>query len=136
MKKLIFDTPSIIYVIKRKAIDIVIDNYIQWLTLYEVLNAIWKEAYIVKSITINEARMLNEIFGELLSLLNIVEVRGKEEEILEIAMETGLTCYDASYIVVARMYGLKLVTEDRKLHEEARKYIEVMTANELLQGTS
>ena len=40
--------------------------------------------------------------------------------IVELALETGLSTYDASYLYVARFTGAELVTFDRRLEAAAR----------------
>ena len=39
--------------------------------------------------------------------------------VLQLALETGLTVYDASYLYVARSMGIELVTFDRRLRAAA-----------------
>ena len=41
-------------------------------------------------------------------------------QVVELALETGLSTYDASYIYVARSIGVELVTFDRRLEAAAR----------------
>jgi hypothetical protein len=47
----------------------------------------------------------------------VVSIEGADVEVLRVAAETGLTVYDASYIVLARRLDAVLVTEDRKIEE-------------------
>ena len=51
--------------------------------------------------------------------------------ILTIAVEEGLTYYDASYIHAAIQNNAALVTDDRKLHTAASKYVETNSSEEL-----
>lgn len=44
-----------------------------------------------------------------------------KEEVLELAVETGLSFYDASYLHVAMGAGLTLATEDAKLSKVAQQ---------------
>jgi predicted nucleic acid-binding protein len=41
-------------------------------------------------------------------------------EVLRLALETGLTTYDASYLYLARSLGVPLLTFDARLAEEAK----------------
>jgi predicted nucleic acid-binding protein len=48
-------------------------------------------------------------------------------------METGLTVYDASYLVLAQRGGLTLVTEDAKLRKMAGETVKAVSLVELTQ---
>ena len=47
--------------------------------------------------------------------LGVEEVTVDHDEILDLAAETGLTAYDASYLWIARQFQAELVTLDRQL---------------------
>ncbi len=49
------------------------------------------------------------------------------EKVLEVAVERGLTFYDASYAYVAETLGLSLVTQDRGLLRKSPAAIDVDT---------
>ncbi len=40
-------------------------------------------------------------------------------EVVDLALETGLTVYDASYLYLSRNLGMELITFDRRLREAA-----------------
>jgi len=96
----------------------------QWLTIYEVVNGLWKEAYLIKTLTIKEAIDVAKILREIISYMKILDPHKYEEEILETAYKLGITVYDASYIVLAKNKNLILVTEDSKLREKAENIVE------------
>jgi predicted nucleic acid-binding protein len=52
--------------------------------------------------------------------LAIEEIAVDDAAALEIALATGLTAYDASYLWLARQLGAELVTLDKKLRAAAR----------------
>jgi len=131
--KFLFDASSVIYALKLKRVGILHGNYIQHLTVYEVLNAIWKEAYLFKSLSYEEAKRFIGIFAEVLDYLNILSIRPYESEALKTAIDLGLTIYEASYIVLAEKNNLTLVTEDEKLREKASEKIKVMSLREIIK---
>ena len=135
-KKLLFDASSLIYALKLKCIDILYENYIQYLTIYEAINAIWKEAYLIKSLTFEEAKKLTNVIIEVLNYLNMLSIHPYESEVLAKAVETGLTVYDASYIVLAKKKNLKLVTEDKELMRKAHRTIKVTSIRNLIKQKS
>ena len=116
---------------KLKRIGVLAENYIQELTIYEVLNALWKETYVLRKMSIKEAESLLEVFIQLLSYLKVLDLRGLESEVFKIAVETGLTVYDASYLALARREKLTLVTEDVKLRNVASTMIQAVSLDEL-----
>ena len=54
-----------------------------------------------------------KLFEEVLKNLEKLSVGGALHEVLDVAVKSNITVYDASYIYVARRQGL--VTEDRDL---------------------
>ena len=46
-------------------------------------------------------------------------------------MKLGVTVYDSSYIILARRYGLTLVTEDRRLRAKAQGVVRCVSVDEL-----
>lgn len=68
--------------------------------------------------------MFEEFFSE-------VSVRRMPDmsDILELAARENLTFYDASYLIAAKKYGIKLVTEDRDL----LRFSECMSVEDLIR---
>ena len=111
--KLLFDASSVIYSLKLRSLKVLYDNYLQWLTIYEVVNALWKEAILTKAISPQEASEIVKLFTKTLGFMKMLSPHHYEDEILSIAGELNITAYDASYIVLAEKNGLTLVTEDK-----------------------
>jgi len=128
----LFDTSSLLFALKLRRIDFLQGNYVQQLTLYETINALWKEVFLVKSISIMEALKIISILNNILDLMNILDLRGLEKDVLKVAVEHEVTAYDASYIVLARKHGLTLVTEDRELKNKALEIVKAVSLNELI----
>ncbi len=82
------------------------------LTIYEIGNAIWK-SYRRGKLTNIDA--ITKLFEEVLGSVKKLGIGNEIREVLQIAVENNLTFYDASYLYIARKYGLKLVTEDQEL---------------------
>ncbi len=53
--------------------------------------------------------------------MTILPTEGNETAVTRIAIETGLTYYDASYLHTAKTLGLTLATEDTRLKAAATK---------------
>ena len=131
-EKLLFDASSIIYALKLKKPSLLHRNYTQWLTIYEVVNALWKEATIFNSLSPQDARKLVRIFREVVSFMEVLSPHPYEEEILSAAKELRITAYDASYIILSRKNNLMLVTEDEKLRRKASRIIKAAKLGDVL----
>jgi len=130
-QNLLFDASSLICALKQKKLDVLCDNYIQWLTIYEVINGLWKEAHSIKAMNVRDAINIARILKELVSYMNVLSPHGHEEELLMLALKAGITVYDASYIVLAKKYNLTLVTEDKILRAKAKNTIKTATLSEV-----
>jgi predicted nucleic acid-binding protein len=92
------------------------------LTVYEVGNALWKEARAGRLPWRETAGALSRVLSSLKMLDN-----PPLEKVLEVAVERDLTFYDASYAYVAETLGLSLVTQDRELLRKSPASIDVDT---------
>ncbi|HZP48660.1 MAG TPA: type II toxin-antitoxin system VapC family toxin [Vicinamibacterales bacterium] len=84
---------------------------------FELAHAAWKRA-----------RQFPDRAGDLADALDIVwqlEVRYRpidRRAVIETALQTGLTAYDASYLWLSRQLGVPLITLDRKLAAHAERF--------------
>ena len=89
----------------------------------EVLNAVWKHATVLGSFGVDVARERAEALRELVEE-GVVRVEGEGAyawEAFRLALELGVTVYDALYIAQARRLGAPLLTADRRQAEAARR---------------
>ena len=129
--RFLFDASSLVRALREARLQPLAGEATQWLAFYEVLNAFWKMAVLLKLLTLEEAGELAALLSELTGYMVILEPKGLEREILEAAASTGTTAYDASYIVLARRHGLTLVTEDKRLRRAARGIVEAVSLDDL-----
>jgi predicted nucleic acid-binding protein len=59
--------------------------------------------------------MMAKTINHVLNLLELIEIAGSEEEILDTAIKLKITFYDASYAYFAKAKDLRLITEDSRL---------------------
>jgi predicted nucleic acid-binding protein len=128
----LFDASSFIKALKLGKPEVLIDNFIQWLTIYEVVNALWREVYLLKFASTEKVLQLVDIVTDVVKYMKILSISNIEKEVLKISIELGLTAYDTSYIVLAQKHRLTLVTEDKKLMNKAQKHINVTSLDTLL----
>ena len=128
--KHLFDSSSIINLCSERKIERLLEGCTLNLAFYELGNAVWKQVHLHKALTQKEGSealaALTEVYGQMREL-HVEDT----STILNIAVEEGLTYYDASYIHAAIKNDAVLVTDDRKLHTAARKYVETTTSEEL-----
>jgi predicted nucleic acid-binding protein len=128
---LLFDASSLLAAVKAGRLDLLVGGRVHWLTLYEVCNALWRESRLLGRLTGEEAVRVMEVVADVVGEMEVLGVRGSEAEVLRVALSTGLTAYDASYVVVAAGEGLTLVTEDLRLRRGAEGHVEVVSVSEL-----
>ncbi|BFH74794.1 type II toxin-antitoxin system VapC family toxin [Sulfurisphaera javensis] len=93
-------------------IDFISSSHILDLTIYELGNAIWKDAKLLKRIKDPLSVMRN--FMIIISKMKTEKVTDYVEVML-IAMERDLTFYDSAYVYVAESKGYTLITYDSEL---------------------
>jgi len=129
---LLFDASSLIYALKLRNLKLLYDNYTQWLAVYEVINALWKEASLIGSISFQEALKLVKIFTEVVEFMKVLSPHPYESDILTMANKLKVSVYDASCVVLAREKGLLLVTEDDRLRIKAKSLVKTISLNDIL----
>ena len=107
---LLFDASSLVYTLKLKKLEVLYNNHTQWLAVYEVVNALWKEASLTGTLNLREALKITEVFTEAIEYMKILSPHSHENAILSLANKLKISAYDASYIVLARE---KLDTRNR-----------------------
>ncbi|WP_149564987.1 type II toxin-antitoxin system VapC family toxin [Sulfuracidifex tepidarius] len=111
----VFDSSSIYTVLERKKVGILGGNYTTFLAKFELGNIIWKGVYLHKRISKTDGLKLSSFITRLLNTMNMEDINCEEVE--EIAIDYGISFYDASYVWLARRLALPLVTEDIKLRK-------------------
>ena len=105
------------------------------LAYYELCNILWKEAFLLKLVDTQVALKTAEHLAYILSEMHVENLSSPKDlyELMKVALETGLTAYDASYLYAAEKLSATLVTEDNKLSEAAKKRgVNVISTNHYL----
>jgi predicted nucleic acid-binding protein len=90
-------------------------------TEYEIGNVLWKESQKKK---LKDPRRVATIFSEALRPMRKIEINSIPD-VLAVAMERGLTFYDASYAYIAEKHAMRLVTQDIDLLKKCKVAIPV-----------
>jgi len=113
----VLDTSSLLNLVRHLGSDSITylkGNYILTLTIYEVGNAVWKEASLIKRISMDEARELLSSLEHVYTFMEVTQPRNLHT-VLDTAHLLGITFYDASYIIAAHELDASLVTDDKRL---------------------
>jgi predicted nucleic acid-binding protein len=129
--KYLFDSSAIFGAIKENRIDLLIGNYTLELARFELGNIVWKDYFLQAKISKDEAKMILKAIKHALALMEVIPIEGNAEEILESAIQMKTTFYDASYVCLARIKELKLITEDLHLIKKAMSAIKVSVLNDI-----
>jgi len=85
------------------------------LAVKEVLNTIWRDYYVRRTISLDTAMRLQQVLSSMTGINILVEPEDKYVlRAFEIALKTGITVYDALYIALAVEKNTPLVTLDEK----------------------
>ena len=113
------------------ALDLVKGGYLLDLTLYEVGNALWRLQR-EKKLTVEGVLHLMGAVSRLTRWVEIVSASKLNlAEVMKRAVESGITLYDASYVVAAKLKGATLITDDAKLAKVASPEIKVANSRDL-----
>lgn len=126
--KALLDASAILNIVRELGSDSL--SYIRGcyeltLTPYEIGNAIWKEATLLKRLSIDEALALLNRIRFVHRYLNAVEPKSIEL-VLRTAHVLRITYYDASYVVVAKELNVPLVTDDSRLRKKVESSDDVV----------
>ena len=129
--KYLFDSSAIFRAIKENKIEVLAGNHTLELAKYELGNIIWKDLFLQATLSEQEAKMMIKAIKHTLIIMDVIEIAGIEEEILETAMRLKITFYDASYVYLAKAKGLKLITEDARLIKKIAQTVDSTTIDEV-----
>ncbi|RLG90813.1 MAG: hypothetical protein DRO36_05420 [Candidatus Hecatellales archaeon] len=123
--RLLFDASALLNVIrlhKQDAYRLLKGNLTLSLTKYEVGNALWKEALLLKRVSINEALETISLLDKVLKTMETVNPSNPSLT-LNLAYKLQTTYYDASYIAASTEKNAKLITDDTKLTRKVEEYM-------------
>lgn len=128
----LFDASSIVNLVKRGVLTPLAEGVTLNLTLYECLNAIWKEHTLLRRLDKEKALEFADIIADIFAVVESISIEKFEREVLELAINEKLTIYDASYLYIAIRKKLILVTDDISLQKKASKYVKTLSTEDLI----
>jgi predicted nucleic acid-binding protein len=127
----LFDSSAIFRAIKENKIELLNGNFTLELVRYELGNIVWKECALQAKISEQEAKMMIKTVKRVLSIMDVLEIAGNEEQILETSTKLKITFYDASYAYFAKAKELKLITEDIRLIKKVSPTVDVSSMDSI-----
>lgn len=127
----LYDASSIINLVKRGVIRVFAEGATLDLAVYESINALWMECYLFNRIRAEIAYKLLELLKGIFNTIDLYSMKGFEKEVFKMALEEGITIYDASYLYITMKNNLTLVTDDRKLKEVSSKHVKTLTSSQV-----
>ena len=136
-QRLLFDANAIYRLIREKpekAMDKLMEGTTISLVYYELGNALWREAHLLKRISIEEAEKSLSLMYAMLERMQVIKIDCEQGiEILQTAHKCNLTFYDSAYLVEAKKTSKILVTDDIKLAKAAEHLgVETLSSNKLI----
>jgi len=132
----VFDASSVVNLIRRGIIKPLGEGLTLDLAVYESLNAVWKECKVLRRINEKLALRYIEILAELFKIMELTSVKNHEKEVFKLALNEGLTVYDAAYLYTAITRNATLVTDDENLRRKASKHVKTLKSTDLAQQHS
>ena len=121
--KLLFDANAIYNLVREDpndAVDILSVGSTIHLAYYELGNALWRECFLLKRISKEEAERSLCFIYEILQRMQITSLDiDTGRLVLDAAGKFNLTFYDSAYLTEAKKSNTPLVTDDKKLARAA-----------------
>ncbi|HTY74708.1 MAG TPA: type II toxin-antitoxin system VapC family toxin [Candidatus Nanoarchaeia archaeon] len=123
--QMLFDANAI-YRLIRDYPDDALNHLAEGLTInlayYELGNALWRESFLLKRISEEDAKKSLYFTYEVLERMQIATINSeKGRSALDLACKLNLTFYDSAYLTEAKAFDKTLVTDDKKLAKAAEK---------------
>lgn len=91
------------------------------LAFAEICSVTWKRVKFFDEDMATSAKALGLARGFIDNTCNVVQSRELLQRAFELAVEEGITAYDALFLCLAQESGLQLLTTDEKLHQKVAR---------------
>lgn len=102
------------------------ENYTLDLARYELGNTLWKQRVLLKRLDDGDLKRMARLMSDVFALMRVLTVEGREEAVMKVAIELGVSFYDAAFVYQAKAVGASLVTEDERLAGKSRHFVTVV----------
>ena len=124
--KLLFDANAIYRLIREfpdEALDKLSEGSTINLAYCELGNALWRETFLLKRITKEEAEKSLSFMYAILGRMQVASLDSQGgTSVLDAAGKFNLTFYDSAYLTEAKKSNQTLVTDDKKLIKAAENF--------------
>ncbi len=135
---LLFDASSIFTLVRElrgEAPNKLSEGSTIFLAYYELGNAVWRECFLLKRISREEANKVLRAMFAIVQAMDVILLQNDDEAniILDKACEFNITYYDSAYVAEAHKSKKILVTDDKKLAKAADKIgVKTMTSKTVI----
>jgi len=126
----LFDSSAIITLIEKNKLDALLEGLTIDLSFYELGNSVWKQVNLYKTLSMDDAKVVLDAFMLVYNRMNKIQ-EVDPQSILMVALQEGITFYDAAYLQAAKDKKITLVTDDKKLKQASSKYVNTVTSREV-----
>lgn len=125
-QQLLFDANAIYRLVREipdDALVILSEGSTIYLAYYELGNALWRESFLLKRISKEEAELSLRFMYDVLKKMHIASLDSTPgTSVLDSACKFNLTFYDSAYLTEAKRSDKTLVTDDKKLVRAAENF--------------
>ena len=138
-RSLLFDASGIFALVRElrgEALNKLSEGSTIFLAYYELGNALWRECFLLKRISREEAeKLLGAMFGVLEAMdVVLLEDEAEGSAVLDKACELNISYYDSAYVAEALKSKKILVTDDKKLAKAAENAgVKTLTSRDLIR---
>lgn len=130
----LFDANAIVTAARSGRVDRLFGHHTLELGFFESTNVIWKLSAFRQEYTRDQGEDIVSLIQDLREEMNVLISDDLNlQAVYETAWDTGLTAYDASYIIGAYDTDAMLVTDDGGIHDQAPDDISLMGVSEVLE---
>ncbi|MGA3111175.1 MAG: type II toxin-antitoxin system VapC family toxin [Candidatus Bathyarchaeia archaeon] len=124
--QLLFDANAIFRLIREypdDASDKLNEGSTIYLAYYELGNALWRECFLLKRISLEDAERSLDFMYTILARMQVSSLDNEGgSSAFNVACKFNLTFYDSTYLAESKKSNKILVTDDKKLAKAAEKF--------------
>lgn len=128
----LFDASAIFSLIRLNRIEPLSGGFTTELARYELGNVVWKEHKLQRRLDAKTSGQVLTATKRVLATMKMLELNCHEEEVEKLGNRLGISFYDASYAIHARIMNVAMITDDRRLAKKLEGYVQTINSEALL----
>ena len=119
----VYDASAILNLLEEGILPNFQDSSTITLAIFEIGNAVWKHVHLTKKLSQHQGERIILSATKMIEKMSLINI--EVVDAWKLAIKEGLTYYDASYLQTARSSKSELITDDKRLGNIAKKYVQV-----------